>query len=335
MTPSPGATRRARLAAALLAGALAGALSGRVGGSGDLDQLLFGARAWAAGSNPYDVVGPSGRPFFWPWALYYPLPALAIVWPFVATLPTVAARAAFEGVGVALLTYGLTARGWALLPILVSAPCLYAVVVGQWAPLLTAAALLPGATVLWSAKPNVGLSLWAADPRWRRLAAPAAALLATAVLWPWWPAAWFSALATGPQFAVPARMAWGVPLLALLRWRRPEARLLAALACVPQSGFVYEALPLLAMVPATRVQALALALASYAVPIGVVAADPSPYAAAVHTSTWLLLAFCYLPCLVLVLRRPNDGPVPAWLERAVEWPRLWRRSRPETPSEVP
>ena len=33
-------------------------------------------------------------------------------------------------------------------------------------------------------------------------------------------------------------------LLALLRWRRPEARLLVALGCIPHTTMLYEALPL-------------------------------------------------------------------------------------------
>jgi len=27
----------------------------------------------------------------------------------------------------------------------------------------------------------------------------------------------------------------------------------------------------------------------------------------------LMIAFCYLPALIVVLRKPNDGDVPAWL----------------------
>lgn len=313
-TPS---SRYARLAVALFAGVFAAALSASFGGAGDLDPVLFGARAWAAGNNPYPLIGPGGRPFAWPWGLYYPLPALAVVWPFAAGMSTAAARAAFAGASVALLGYGLAARAWTRLPALLSAPCLYAVVVGQWSPLLTAAALLPGATVFWAAKPNVALALWAADPRWRQLAPAAVVLIGTMLLWPWWPSAWAVSVGAGTHLEIPARVAWGLPLLALLRWRRPEARMIAALACVPQSGFVYEALPLLVFVPETPLQALTMALGSYAVPIGVVASRPASYAEAAHASTTLLLACCYLPCIALILRRPNVGPVPGWMSRLV------------------
>jgi len=35
----------------------------------------------------------------------------------------------------------------------------------------------------------------------------------------------------------------------------------------------------------------------------------------------------YLPCMLMVLRRPNQGPMPAWLEqRIAAWP-VWLRAR--------
>jgi hypothetical protein len=38
--------------------------------------------------------------------------------------------------------------------------------------------------------------------------------------------------------------------------------------------------------------------------------------------------FMYLPCVLMVLRRPNEGTVPKWLERRTEgWP-AWLRGRP-------
>src|SRR5439155_104266 len=49
---------------------------------------------------------------------------------------------------------------------------------------------------------------------------------------------------------------------ALLRWRRPEGRLLAALCCVPHVTTLYETLPLF-LVPANRYQAYLLLALSY------------------------------------------------------------------------
>jgi hypothetical protein len=51
-------------------------------------------------------------------------------------------------------------------------------------------------------------------------------------------------------------------LIALLRWRRPEARVLAALACVPQTMRFIDQLPLLAVAQSFR-QSLLVSLLSY------------------------------------------------------------------------
>jgi hypothetical protein len=119
-----------------------------------------------------------------------------------------------------------------------------------------------------------------------------------------------------------------VVLLALTRWRRPEARLLVALACVPQVTMGYEALPLLVALPSTRVQALALSVLSwlFAVAYGEWALGPTVLGT-FERARWLLLLFFFLPGLALVLRRPNLGVVPSWVERALARSRVPDRLR--------
>ena len=42
---------------------------------------------------------------------------------------------------------------------------------------------------------------------------------------------------------------------------------------------------------------------------------------------WYILLGCYTPALYIVLRRPNEGTIPSWLERQVaRWP-AWARGR--------
>jgi hypothetical protein len=99
-------------------------------------------------------------------------------------------------------------------------------------------------------------------------------------------------------------------LLALLKWRRPEARLLAAMACVPHTLLPYETLPLF-LVPQTWLEAcVLLAGTTLAVILHGVGA---PYASATEwvaaSGVWTIWCV-YLPCLVMVLRRPNVGGVP-------------------------
>jgi len=42
---------------------------------------------------------------------------------------------------------------------------------------------------------------------------------------------------------------------------------------------------------------------------------------------WYVLLGCYAPALYIVLRRPNEGPVPPWLERRVTRLPAWLRGR--------
>ena len=65
-----------------------------------------------------------------------------------------------------------------------------------------------------------------------------------------------------PRSALSRRPGGAVLLLALIRWRVAEGRLLAALACVPQTIGLYEALPLF-LIPTNRWQGYLLAALSY------------------------------------------------------------------------
>ena len=64
-------------------------------------------------------------------------------------------------------------------------------------------------------------------------------------------------------------------LLAILRWRRPEARLLIALACVPQSMLLYETVPLF-LVPRTFRESALLVALSYVALRAVAYGGPYP-----------------------------------------------------------
>ena len=101
-------------------------------------------------------------------------------------------------------------------------------------------------------------------------------------------------------------------LLALTRYRRPDARLLLALACVPQNAMVYDALPL-ALLATTLRQSIALAFLSLgAAVIPFVLLDVvRDYDTQARLTALAMLALCYLPGLLLVLRRPaTEAPRP-------------------------
>jgi hypothetical protein len=114
-------------------------------------------------------------------------------------------------------------------------------------------------------------------------------------------------------------------LLGLLRWRRREARLLVVLACLPQLLMFYDQL-LLWAIPRTAREMLVLTLASN---VGLLAAVLSLHPGDFFTTgtiPWIVPS-CYLPALLLVLRHPNAGAIPAWMESRLallvaRWPRL-------------
>ena len=325
--------RRTRgLVAALVAAAAALVVwtkSAHEGGVSDVDQIWHGARALAAGGNPYEVVGPQGA-VYWQWPLYYPLPAMLIAAP-LAVLPLHAARTAFTAVAAGVFVFAVTAGGFAPLLLLLSVPFLHAVQLAQWSPLLAALFFLPGLAWLASAKPNLGLAVVLASGSVRALvvAAIGGALLVAAslVLLPGWPADWLRALATAGHVRPPvARLGGPLLLLSLLRWRQPEARLLGALACAPQTPCFYEALPVLLCARGVRETVLMVLLSdvSFVVSLLVAPAATSMLESAALYGR-LINLFYYLPALVLVLRRPNEGPVPDW------WPRVaTARGRPAT-----
>ncbi len=280
------------------------------GNLGDLDQVLVGARAMAQGRDPYAVVGP-GREFQWLWRLYYPGTAMAMVLP-LTLLPAVLARALFVGVSAGLLAYAITDRGWYLLPLLMSAPFVGSLQAVQWTPLLTAAWGLPALAWVWVAKPNFAVPFLLARPSRRAILA---LLLGGGLIFgisllldPGWPARWLPIARHAAFLRPPVAALLGGPLLllALLRWRRPEARLLFGLACVPQTIALYNTLPLL-LVCRRRLETMVLALLSWVVTgLQVWLVDlPRPlewrYQAVMGANVLLL----YLPALWIVLRSPG------------------------------
>ena len=131
---------------------------------------------------------------------------------------------------------------------------------------------------------------------------------------------------------VPVTLYFGLgllPLLALLRWRRPEARLLVLLACVPQLPFWADQL-LLALIPETRREIIwsvlaghlgLLAWLQFAPQVALYVPVMQPYA----------LVATYVPALIIVLRRANVGPVIPLVEQNAARLPAWLRGAPPAP----
>lgn len=292
----------------------------------DFDQVWAGAKALWDGLNPYDVVGPRGA-FHWHWPLYYPLPALLVVAP-LGLLPVIAARAVFSAASAFLLAWGATRDGWQRLPIFISVSFLVTVELSQWSALFAAAYFIPGLAAAGLAKPNLGVALLAGDQSGRTtlwsLVGGLVLLIVAQALQPGWHEPWLENLRQAPHFRSPVLRPLGfVLLLAALRWRRPEARWLLALSIVPLPPTFYDQL-LLGVVCRTARESLVFAASTvvlfFYVGFNVPQPDYLAWGQLVGNGTvW----FCYLPALVMVLRRPNEGSMPAIVTEGLR--RLWRR----------
>ncbi len=291
-------------------------------GGSDFDQLWAAARAFVAGREPYDAVGP-GREYSWAWPLLYPMPAVLTITPFTI-LPVVAARVLFSALSAGALAFALSRDGFHRFPILASAAMMDAARGGQLAPLLTAALLLPSIFWLIALKPNLGAAFGAATSSRRALlvAAAGSALLLTASFLtnPDWLGRWLAALPAAKHLRIPvATMGGPLLLLALTRWRRLDARILLACACVPHTPVVYDVVPL-GLVARTFRESLAFALLTF---VALFAQDyfvtGSPPAESATLAARILNLTVYLPCLVAVLLRPNEGVPPAWLTYLSSW----------------
>ena len=284
----------------------------------DFDQVWAGARALWEGKDPYVVVGP-GREFGWSWPLYYPFPALVVASP-LGLVPVLVARAIFAGVSSGLLAWAVTRAGWSRLPIFISVSFLITIELGQWSALYAAAFFLPALGVIGIAKPNFAIPLVAGAHRPRTvtwlLAGAVVLLVISQILQPGWHEAWLANVRAAPHFKPHVMRPLGfLLLLAALRWRRPEARWLLALAVVPQAPSFYDQL-LLAAVCLTSREALIFAASTVVLFFYVGFNTPQPdylsWGRLVGNGT---LWICYFPALAMVLRRPNVGALPPWAER--------------------
>jgi hypothetical protein len=272
----------------------------------DLAQVWAGARAVLHRQNPYDAVGP-GRAFDWPFPLFYPMTAVLTLVP-LAWLPLRWVDPIFVGLGFALFTYGVTMRRLVTpaLIALVSLAALMTLQTSQWSLLLTGAALVPGFGWLLIAKPTIGLALFAAFPRWKTAIGCSVVLILAIIIRPTWVADWRATFSSAPHVVAPILRTGGpLLLLALLRWRRADARLLVALACVPHTTVPYETIPLF-LIPQTWPQAWSLWALGLLAYVGQWATGPYASQAAYWAggARWIVVLL-YLPCLGMILSRPN------------------------------
>jgi hypothetical protein len=279
-----------------------------LGWTTDWHVFWTAGHAVVTGQDPYAAVLAleSGYP------LFYPGPALLVLAPFGLLSSTTAwlAWAAFTG-GL----FGLAARrhGRGLWVGALSACFAEAVTFGQWVPLLVAAAILPWLGGALAMKPSIGAALWLWRPTRGAVAGGAVLVLLSLLVEPGWPREWLAALERTNHVS-PVIKPWGwVLLLAALRWRTPEGRLLLALALLPQTTSLYESLPLF-LVCRNRWDAYLLAVLSQ---VAALVQDrfysaPGQVLETVIANRWpVFLVALWLPALIMVLRPPPRAADPS------------------------
>jgi hypothetical protein len=215
--------------------------------------------------NPYTQleVGehyPVNSKYFYP-----PLAALLAV-PFTFIRPMQAAGALFFGISSTLMAYALLARGdWHKLPVFASAAFFVSASVAQWSPLILAATLLPGLSILLSCKPNIGIAGFFYNPTKKSILGIVIGLLVGFVIVPGWPVFWFRNVLTGSNHLPPMLVLPLGPLLLLsaLFWRKPEGRLMLAYSLIPSFPWLYDPL-LLWLIPRSFLGSMMLTGVSWA-----------------------------------------------------------------------
>lgn len=246
----------------------------------------------------------------------YPLPAVLLAVPFTQ-LPLTLARPVFDVLVGWAFGYALWRhRGSYALLAVASGAYLFAMANGQTTPLMVAAALVPALGFLLAVRPNTAAALWIAWPSLKAFLAASLFLALSLAVQPDWPGEWWRALPPDHSpMAPPILRPFGfVLLLAALRWRTPEGRLLLAIACIPQSALPYE-LVALALIPANRLE-----MGVYVAGSWIAVAVAARLGMAGTLAEWnaigwpVTLCAVYLPMLYLILRRQN-GELPSKIEK--------------------
>ena len=294
----------------------------------DFAPVWYGARALLTRVDPYATFGP-GLAFHYEGNLFYPVSAMIAAIP-LGLLPEDVASVVFITMSAALVAYAVSKKNWDLVWIFPSSAFIVAVRACQWAPIMGAAMLVPSLAWIYSFKPNIGtaLALSTGSRKSLKVAIVGTALLCGIgfILLPSWPLAWLQEVHVGTQTELTAPIArpFGfVILLALLRWRQAEARYLLVFACIPQTASWYELFTLL-LIARTKREAQFLSLTSSAGYMAQIALLQEGSFLLTRTVGVLMILFGYIPALAVVLKRRNEGPLPAWYSSIRE---LFRYSR--------
>jgi len=257
-------------------------------GAGDFNWAIWAAQDLLAHRNPYART-----------LQLYPLPCALFGLPFVWMRPE-NAGGAFYGISSALMAFGLSRDDYRRLYVFLAFPYWSALITAQWTPLIFASAFLPVLLPANLAKPQIGLPVLLTRSTWRGLLACAMVLGLSFLLLPKWPLLWLGNLHLYARFIPLLVLPGPLLVLALLRWRSRDARLLFLMAAMPQRWF-YDGL-ILWVIPKSWREMSVTVLFSWAVGIWRWYHVPHSFT---QVGTWAVVFF-YLPMLAVVLWRRHD-----------------------------
>jgi len=254
-------------------------------GAADFGWAIHLAQRLLVRQNPYDT--PLEQ---------YPLTAALFAFPFVR-LPGEVAAGIFWGLSSGLLAFGLTRGGFTRLLVFLAYPYWAGILTVQWSPLIAASAFFPWLLPVTMAKPQVGIPIFLT--RLSRVGVGACLLVgfASLILMPNWPLEWWQQAGNYQHFFPIITFPGPLLLIALLRYRDPDVRLLLLSALMPQRWFFDSFI--LWLIPKSRLEIVSTVFFSWGAGIWRWYHIP-------HTSNevgrWTVI-FLYLPMLAVVLLR--------------------------------
>jgi hypothetical protein len=278
-------------------------------GHSDFSVVWHATKLLFEGKNPYELIGP-GRSVQYDWELHYPVSTLVAVFP-LSLLSERTADFVFVFSSTFLLAYGALRENLNRIWIFASAAFVVNAKANQWSALMASAYFLPAAAVSLCLKPSDGLAILAGSERrktWIFASLSAVILLTISfVMMPDWPRYWRTSVTSSWEFVSPVMRAGGfVLLLSALRWRTREGRFLFVLSLVPQVQSWYSGLlPLLVARTKRENQVLSLVSSLGYILLIPLAMQSPTHEISTFTVGRMMIAFCYLPALIAVLRRRN------------------------------
>lgn len=256
-------------------------------GAGDFNWAVWAAQDLLAHRNPYK------RPM-----QLYPLTCSLFGLPFV-WMRAENAGATFYGISSGLMAFGLSRDGFRRLYVFFSYPYWAGLITAQWTPVIVASTFLPFLLPATLAKPQIGLPVLLTKSTWRGLLATAMVVVLSFAILPRWPWLWIGNFHLYARFIPLLVFPGPLLVLALLRWRSRDARLLFLMAAMPQRWF-YDQL-ILYVIPKSWREMSTTVFLSWAVGIWRWYHVPNSFT---QVGRWSVLFF-YLPMLAVVLMRDS------------------------------